>query len=72
MSKMDKKKAEDMMLTATTLNFLRICDKYAITMDDICEDIDRVVDTCSMCNEPIKIIDPVPEKLKSSSKRDPK
>ena len=38
-------KYDDILLTAVNINFLRICDKYKITLDDICNDLE----SCSRC-----------------------
>ena len=37
-----KEDPTDLLITATTLNFLRMCDQYKITLEDICEDIDKI------------------------------
>lgn len=47
----EKDRINSSLSMAVTYNFLRICDKYAITLDDICEDIDNA---CNRCKRPIE------------------
>ncbi len=63
-----KEDPTDLLITAITLNFLRICDQYKITLEDICEDIDKISESCTMCMGQIDPMDPDPEKKESSPK----
>ena len=47
----EKDRMNSSLSMAVTYNFLRICDKYDITIDDICEDIDN---TCGRSKRPIE------------------
>lgn len=55
----ENKEISELVLTATTLNFLRITEKYNINLDDILSslkegDEDKDEDKCSMCGTNIQ------------------
>ena len=52
-----KEDPTDLLITATTL-------------EDICEDIDKISESCTMCMGQIDPMDPDPEKKESSPKPD--